>query len=588
MLSLKYIIAALIIFILFSFIFIFGAASLKAQDTAIEMRDFQEGDLMVDGFELKSPQEVTIHAVGARLKNSDEMFAYPWIIDGTTGEPVWIFGEQKTNRLSGSESLREYEDQINLPAGKYECFFYAGRPYFMGDLNIEIDNLGEALSWLGDYLDNKEDKNLRYYKEDLQDLLFTVKAPAGSFIKYNPVAEIRKDAIVDFSQAGDDYSAKKGFSLKSGIPLKIISIGEYSSSDRVFVDYGWIIDARTRKKVWQMDKWNTTWAGGGRKNRGLDDSLSLPAGDYVAYFVTDDSHSFDDWNTQPPFDPLHYGLTVYPLKSSDIQYVSSFQDNYTEPVIVEMTRVRDNAFKSKGFTLKKETSLHIIALGEYGYSDEFVDYGWIENLDDNERVWEMTEDNTEHAGGASKNRKFDGVITLPAGNYMVYYVSDNSHSYRHWNASAPVDQEMWGITIYGVGKDFDPKSVAVFDEAPEPGGLLVNLTKIGDDADVEQEFKINSQQKVRIHALGEGRDGEMFDYGWIENAKTGETIWEMTYRMTRPAGGSEKNRKVDAQILLEPGDYIAHYVTDGSHSFPNFNTARPDNPQKWGITISKE
>ncbi len=520
MLSFKYIIAALIIFIAFCLCFVIGAASLKAQDAVVEMRNFQQGDLLVDGFELKVPTKVSIHAVGARLKNSDEMYAYPWIIDASTREPVWIFGEQQTDRLPGSENLRQYDDQISLSAGKYECYYYAGRPYFLGDVNIQIDNLGEALSWLGDYIDKGEDKNLKYYSEDLEDLVFVIKAPADSYVKFNPVTELTKNAIIDFSQAGDDYSSKKGFSLKKAIPIKIVAIGEYSSSDRVFVDYGWIIDAESRKKVWQMDKWNTSWAGGGRKNREFNDKVDLPAGNYIAYYVTDDSHSFEDWNTQPPFDPLHYGLTIFPANPGDNQFVASFEDTYKEPVIVEITRVRDNAFKSKGFSLKKETSLHVVALGEYGYSDEFVDYGWIENADNSEKVWEMTEDNTEHAGGASKNRKFDGVITLPAGKYMVYYVSDDSHSFRNWNASAPIDPEMWGITIFGAGKNFDPKSVAVFDDIPVAGNALVNLTRLGDNEDVEQPFKLTSTQKIHIQAVGEGRDGEMFDYGWIENTST--------------------------------------------------------------------
>jgi hypothetical protein len=80
----------------------------------------------------------------------------------------------------------------------------------------------------------------------------------------------------------------------------------------------------------------------------------------------------------------------------------------------------------------------------------------------------------------------------------------------------------------------------------------------------------------------------MFDYGWIVNKKNGETVWEMTYRMTRHAGGADKNRKVESEIYLEPGLYEAHFETDDSHSFPDFNAARPDMPQKWGITIIKK
>jgi hypothetical protein len=584
----KLILAAIILFILFTLLFVIGATTLRADDIIIDMRNFQEGDLLVDGLELKSTGRISLYAVGAELKHSDDMYAYCWIINSDNREPVWVLNEQETRRFKGSSSLREYEDEISLAAGKYECYYYAGRPYLLGDININIDGLGEALDWLGEFVDKDEEERHRYYTEDLNDLRFTIKAPTGLAIKFNPVAEIRRNSIIDFSEPGGDYSSKKGFTLKKNMTLKIMAAGEYSSSDRVFVDYGWIIDADSRKKVWQMDKWNTSWAGGGRKNRSFNGEIELSAGNYVAFYVTDDSHSFDDWNTQPPFDPLHYGLSIYNTNSGDRQFVTEYQDIYSEPVIIELTRIRDNAFESKGFTLKKETPLHIIAIGEFGYSDEFVDYGWIENVDDDEKVWEMTEENTEHAGGASKNRKFDGVVTLPAGNYMVYFISDDSHSYHRWNSTAPIEKEMWGITIFGIGKNFDPKSIPLFNEAPESGSLLVNLTRVGDDEDIEQRFRLTSPQKIHIFALGEGKDGEMYDYGWIESARSGEIVWEMTYRMTRHAGGSDKNRKVDTRIYLEAGEYITHYVTDGSHSFPDFNTAKPENPQKWGITIAKE
>ena len=588
MINPRLILAFLILFIVASFIFVVGAVSVKAQETVIDMSGFQEGDLLVDGFELKGQTRITIHAIGAELRHSEEMYAYGWIINSDTKEPVWVLNEQETRRFGDTPNFREYEGELTLAAGRYECYYYAGRPYSLTDLNINIDNLGDAMSWLGEIVGSDKDEQHRYYSENIEDLLFAIKAPANSFSKFNPVTRMHENAIIDFSEPDDNYSAKKGFTLKKELNLKIVAIGEFSSSDRVFVDFGWIIDANSRKKVWQMDKWNTSWAGGGRKNRGFTGELTLPAGNYVAYFAADDSHSFGEWNVLPPYDPLHYGMIVYTQNSGDMQFVGAYEDSYTEPVIIAMTRMRENEFASKGFTLKKETNLHVVALGEYGYSDEFADHGRIENLDTGEKVWQMTEENTEHAGGAAKNRKFDGVITLPSGNYMVYYVSDDSHSYRNWNATAPLDKEMWGITIFGAGKSFDAKSVAVFDEAPQSGNVLVNLTKVGDDKDVERTFTTSGSQKVHIYALGEGSDGEMYDYGWIENDKTGEVVWEMTYRMTHHAGGAMKNREVDTRITLDRGEYTAHFVTDGSHSFPDFNEAPPDSPQKWGITITKE
>ena len=78
------------------------------------------------------------------------------------------------------------------------------------------------------------------------------------------------------------------------------------------------------------------------------------------------------------------------------------------------------------------------------------DYGWIENSDGS-NVWAMLFDQTEPAGGAQKNRMFDGVITLPAGTYVLRYNSDPSHSHFDWNDDPPDDPESWGITVFRLG-----------------------------------------------------------------------------------------------------------------------------------------
>ncbi|MCX6825907.1 MAG: hypothetical protein NTV06_01370 [candidate division Zixibacteria bacterium] len=583
----KLILGAVVLFTLLCLVFIIGATSIKAQEIVINMKNMQEGDLLVDGVELKSPTKLDIHAIGAVLSHSEEMYAYAWIINYDTREPVWVLSDQDTKRYRGSKMIREYEGDITLPAGRYECYYFAGRHSSLGDINITINNFSDAVGWLERVIDDNDEDGRQYNSGNMSNLLFEIKATAGSFFKFNPVQKLQEEAIVDFSRPGDDYSERKGFTLKKDLALKINAVGEYSSSDRVFVDYGWITNADTRKKVWQMDKWNTSWTGGGRKNRGFVGEIALPAGNYLAYYVTDDSHSFGEWNTLPPYDPLHYGMVIYAQNEGDRKYVAPYEDTYSEPIIIQITQVGNNADRSEGLILKKETNLHIIALGEYSNSDEFVDYGWIENLDNNEKVWEMREDNTEHAGGTAKNRKFDGVITLPPGNYMIYYLSDDFHSYRNWNAAAPPDKEMWGITIYGAGKNFDPKSATVSNQIPSDSKVLVSLTGLGDDADVAKIFKLDTPQKIHIFALGEGKSGEMYDYGWIEDSHR-NTVWEMTYRTTRPAGGAEKNRKVNISIFLDKGEYTAHFMTDDSHSFPDFNEAKPDMPQKWGITISKE
>jgi hypothetical protein len=90
--------------------------------------------------------------------------------------------------------------------------------------------------------------------------------------------------------------------------------------------------------------------------------------------------------------------------------------------------------------------VQVYALGE-GVGRDMVDYAWIEVQGTGRVVWEMTYRTSEHAGGARKNRVFDGTINLPAGTYVVHYESDGSHSYEDWNDDPPDDPEAWGVTV---------------------------------------------------------------------------------------------------------------------------------------------
>jgi hypothetical protein len=100
-------------------------------------------------------------------------------------------------------------------------------------------------------------------------------------------------------------------------------------------------------------------------------------------------------------------------------------------------------------------------------------------------------------------------------------------------------------------------------------------------------FDLDKDTQVQIYALGEGTDGEMYDYGWIRNRDSGKTIWQMEYRDTEHGGGARKNRVERDSIELPAGRYELVYVTDGSHSFEGWNDRRPDDPMSWGITVRR-
>jgi hypothetical protein len=175
---------------------------------------------------------------------------------------------------------------------------------------------------------------------------------------------------------------------------------------------------------------------------------------------------------------------------------------------------------------------------------------------------------------------------LPKGDYSAFYKTDDSHAYNEWNSSPPFDPEHWGITITGEGENFNMSRVEK--HATHETGVIAQIVRVGDNANRTLSFKIDKPSHVRVYALGEGRDRDMFDYGWIEDARSGIVIWEMTYGMTFHAGGDRKNRMVNTTLLLDKGEYTLHYVTDDSHAYDSWNCDSPDDPTMWGITVFEE
>jgi hypothetical protein len=216
-----------------------------------------------------------------------------------------------------------------------------------------------------------------------------------------------------------------------------------------------------------------------------------------------------------------------------------------------------------------------------------ADYATILDAKTRERVWSMTVERTMHAGGASKNRYVDELITLPRGSYIVQYVTDDTHSYPEWNDDPPFDPENYGITVMGWGPSFNSAVVGKYVEERNTD-VIAQIVRVGDNADRSERFALDRNTRVRVYAIGEGQNRELFDYGWIENARTGAVVWEMTYSMTVHAGGGRKNRSVNTTILLERGEYLLRYRSDDSHSYGHWNVDPPDDSQYWGITLYRE
>ena len=586
-------------------VLIVASATAHAQQSpVVSIDDIDLGDLQSVTFRVDKATDIRINAVGAERTSSDVMFAYPWIINDKSRELVWAMDQDFTDPIKDSEWLRKFDDEVSFEPGTYDLYYFASEPF---SFSFSMGNTTYSFS-------KTDKKDLSELDEDIKDLLNSLgtwlKEGKGSIDRDDLVKLTRQLHVALYADAGIVHVAKstpsrervvalvhpdndaylsQGFTLKKAMDLDVYAIGEYYSSDETMVDWGWIIDAKTRDRVWEMTRRNTDWAGGAEKNRRYVNIIHLPAGNYVAYYVCDDSHTFNDWNAPPPYDPDGWGLQISVTDPKDTDEVAPYEDTYTRDAIVSLTRVGDNELVSESFKVEKPTKLRIYAIGEYDrFGDEMADYGWIVDRGTGRKVWVMKANNTEPAGGASKNRMFDGVVEFEPGEYTVYYSSDGSHSYGDgWNASPPFDQKSYGISILTADPDAEATAIRLDHVSGTRTDAIAEIVGVRDDQKKQTHFSLTTPTRISIHAVGEGTRYGMVDYGWIENARTGDVVWEMTYRKTSHAGGAEKNRVVDQTIILDKGEYVLYYVTDDSHATGDWNASPPDDPASWGIVLTK-
>lgn len=372
-------------------------------------------------FTATSDINLNIMEIGEQSDGNLNDFA--WIVNANTYEKVWPNNETRFKKAGGGSKNKSTFQTIKLPKGTYTLYYISDDSHSYDKWNVLPPY--DPQFWGITVWPDEEDKA-------------KVKT-----------TELEDPFVLKLNKAKNNAYLSQGFTLKKDMKIRVISQGE-SSGDFDMADYGWIVNTDTHTTVWEFTQRKGQYAGGGEKNRIVNQEIELPKGNYTAYFVTDDSHAYNDWNVAPPLVPELWGISILVNSDKDSFVLTDAQTTSSNSqILAEIVRVRDDERIKKSFTLEKETKVRIFAIGE-GSDDELVDLGWIKNNATDKIVWEMTYRTTERAGGADKNRLYDGTIVLPAGEYTVYYETDGSHSYRDWNDTPPYDQEHYGITLYRI------------------------------------------------------------------------------------------------------------------------------------------
>ena len=387
----------------------------------------------------------------------------------------------------------------------------------------------------------------------------------------------------------------RAFAVDDATDLGIVAYGSLEDegselSPEALAAYPWIIRRKDRSLVWRMDPSRGEVVKGTLVR--VDDTVRVGPGEYDLYFA-----SFGVKHVAHKGNPLlrlagHWsadrknwqvalrasdGVALHELEST----VDSVPPAFEDAVVWSSGPVRGHETREQLFAVQSETPLLVYSIGEFCNGTP-CDIGWIDDLKTGSRVWQLSEDNTVLAGGSKNNRLFNGIVTLEPGTYRAVYKTDAGHAFNGWYGNPPLDPLGWGITL-ATAESENRDAIDLFDLWTERDAF-VSLTRVRDDEHRTAAFLVSSETPIVAFGMGEMTSGSKYDYGWIEDDR-GNTIWEMSYGATSRAGGSSYNRVEQAFLVLKPGRYVAHYVTDGSHSYDDWNKSKPDNPERWGLTL---
>src|SRR5436189_5123691 len=233
-----------------------------AQTQLVDIQNLSPREYRVSGFVLTAPQDLKLSAIGAepwpdRLRSrddehwqDDEQTTWPaaaWILDARTRAVVWDLRSVDTRRESNG--LRRFSGTVHLPAGTYEAHYasYPSSSVTFNESSLDLSlkdliRLGRRAKYGGPYVESG------LYKQFGVTISGTGR-PASPDDIAAAHAAATSTAIVTLAP-DRARTARKGFEITRPTPVEVYSIGELTAD--AAADYGWIMNADTRKREWTM------------------------------------------------------------------------------------------------------------------------------------------------------------------------------------------------------------------------------------------------------------------------------------------------------------------------------------------------
>ena len=453
------------------FLFAAGSGSAAAKGPILAaIKSIPDEGLYRESFSLDVGVEIEIEAVAAGSKEDGFLFSYPWLLDLDSRRVVWEMTIDEVEPLRRDNV--EARARLDLPAGNYALYFSAhGGPFplkkkikFLKLFELgQVDVRGGVMvPW-----DRYGDPDEWHVSVRAVDETFPSSAV------HSPARTTENDALLAFRRVPSNQFRRAELTLQEDTRLRILAVGEYWAREQAFADGAWIESRDGCGRIWEMTLTNTEPAGGAKKNRMFDNEVTLKAGRYLVCFATDDTHAYDRWNMQPPYDPESWGISIFPAETLSPSVATVRLDPPDEHRFLAIDRVGDAEFHRVGFKVLNRLDLCVSASGEWSFTkNEALDYGWIEDAVTLDGLWSMRYEEGVYAGGEARNRIVQARLRLAPGDYYLCFVSDYAHSADGWAKEPPYDPNAWGISLRGLGENFTPESVQRFGPGEGPVTLI--------------------------------------------------------------------------------------------------------------------
>jgi len=239
---------------------------------------------------LRKEGPVMFYGIGE--SDDGEFFDWGWVKDCRTGEVIWAMDAKHAVWAGGAGKNRMCEAGAQLGPGEYAVTYVTDDSHSAGggwnaSPPWDADHAGMTLYWTG------------------------AEAEPGNYVSY---ARERSPGLLGMIAAvGDRANETVPFELRRPSTVRVVCQGEGFQSE--MYDFGWIEKEGDGERVWTMNFDISNHAGGAKKNREWRGDIQLPAGTYRLRYVSDDSHSFNDWNAAPPSHRgADWGISVYRLR----------------------------------------------------------------------------------------------------------------------------------------------------------------------------------------------------------------------------------------------------------------------------------